>query len=71
MDRMIQKGPCKRCGEVNYSLSTSGPDYCPACACGDDIGRIRLLRTMVTELQSSLIAEKEKVKELEKKWVIK
>lgn len=30
----IQKGPCKRCGAVNYGLSTSGPDYCGACACG-------------------------------------
>lgn len=27
-------GPCRGCGEVNYSASTSGPDYCPACACG-------------------------------------
>jgi hypothetical protein len=27
-------GPCKGCGAVNYALSTNGPDYCPACACG-------------------------------------
>ena len=27
-------GPCKGCGAMNYGLSTSGPDYCPACACG-------------------------------------
>lgn len=27
-------GPCKGCGATNYGLSTSGPDYCGACACG-------------------------------------
>ncbi len=29
-------GPCKGCGAVNYGLSSSGPDYCGACACGVD-----------------------------------
>ncbi len=29
-------GPCKGCGAMNYGLSTSGPDYCGACACGKD-----------------------------------
>lgn len=27
-------GPCKGCGATGYGLSTSGPDYCGACACG-------------------------------------
>ena len=29
-------GPCKGCGAKDYGLSTSGPDYCGACACGVD-----------------------------------
>ena len=32
----ILAGPCKGCGATNYGLSTSGPDYCGACACGRD-----------------------------------
>ena len=27
-------GPCKGCGAEGYGISTSGPDYCGACACG-------------------------------------
>jgi len=27
-------GPCKGCGATDYGLSTSGPGYCGACACG-------------------------------------
>ena len=54
IDRMIQKGPCKRCGAENYPLSTSGPDYCPDCACGNDIGRIKFLRERVIELQQEI-----------------
>jgi len=30
----ILSGPCKGCGATNYGISTSGPDYCGACACG-------------------------------------
>lgn len=31
---MKMSGPCKGCGATNYGPSTSGPDYCGACACG-------------------------------------
>ncbi len=30
----IMSGPCKGCGATDYGISTSGPDYCGACACG-------------------------------------
>lgn len=39
----IMSGPCKGCGAVNYGISTSGPDYCGACARGvpPDVSRLR------------------------------
>ena len=39
-------GPCKRCGAVNYGLSTSGPDYCGACAIGRPVEEIKLRRDL-------------------------
>lgn len=31
---MKMTGPCKGCGATNFGLSTRGPDFCGACACG-------------------------------------
>lgn len=39
-------GPCKRCGAINYGQSTSGPDYCGACACGTPVEVIKLRREL-------------------------
>lgn len=36
-------GPCKGCGETDYYLSTSGTDYCPACACYGCCRRCKIL----------------------------
>jgi len=55
IDRYIQHGrTCLRCGEQNYPLSTSGPDYCPACACGNDTGRIKVMRAEIDRLKTLL-----------------
>lgn len=42
-------GPCKLCGAENYGLSTSGPDYCSACACGVPPEVSRLKREMAAK----------------------
>lgn len=55
IEMYIQHGrTCVRCGVKDYPLSTSGPNYCPACACGNDIGRIKMLQAEVERLSELL-----------------
>lgn len=42
----IMSGPCKGCGATRYGISTSGPDYCGACACGVPPEESRLRREL-------------------------
>jgi hypothetical protein len=48
------KGPCRGCGIEDYVLSTSGPEWCGACACGVPVGDTRL-RKRNNELSSKLL----------------
>lgn len=47
----VFSGPCKGCGAKNYGASTSGPDYCAACACGIN-PEVSQLRAKLADLQN-------------------
>lgn len=52
-------GPCKGCGATDYGLSTSGPDYCGACACGvnPELTKLRTeYRTLSAKYCDALLA---------------
>ena len=43
MDWMIQTGPCKLCGAINYPISYGGTDICPICDCYGCCPRCKIL----------------------------
>jgi|SRR5579872_7124682 len=62
-------GPCQSCGRKNYHLSTSGPGYCPSCACSPPSRRqIREFEEAANNELTSLREQNRVLKEKIETW---